>query len=72
MWVEVRKKIWMVLMWVAERSESTRVIQHMKCVKAKSYLSMVFAAVEIKTLKKIFILGTAIILTSAGQSLVLH
>lgn len=51
-------------------------IQHMKrpktAVKAKSYLSMVFAAVEIKILKKIFILGTDIILNSAGQSLVLH
>lgn len=56
MWVEVRKK-WMVLMWVAERTRvSARVIQHMKrpktAVKAKSYLSMVFAAVEIKNIKE--------------------
>lgn len=52
----------------AERSESMRVIQHMKrpktAVKGKSYLSAVFAAVEIKTSNKILILGTVIILRS--------
>lgn len=52
----------------AESSESMRVIQHMEhpkiAVKAESYLSAVFAAVEIIPANEIFILGTIIILSS--------